>query len=348
MRFQQSTYGLVVLLLILAAATSDAFTFVLPSRNSRRISPRCPVSQLGAFKGQQLLPPPPPPIVAATTDDANIFEQTLRELQNAVGNLPLPNLDSLREQGSAMSLNSLKEQLASLSTLPNLSSLKDQVATLKIQLDALDANMLEQLQSVAQNLNQGILADNPDLKPVVQQITVLLQPLLQSPTLTLAGSAVITFVLVSSILNVGREAPPQQPYPLNKYDPISARLYFDQRLPMVVARGLEIFVQSLQFGLSLLRDKLDDKIADNEEQRGRELAELLTRLGPTFIKVGQSLSIRTDLLSPGYIRGLETLQDQVPAFSTKVAKQILEKEWGQPISAVLVDDLPDKPVAAAS
>jgi len=107
-------------------------------------------------------------------------------------------------------------------------------------------------------------------------------------------------------------------------------------------------VQSLQFGLSLLRDKLDDKIADNEEQRGRELAELLTRLGPTFIKVGQSLSIRTDLLSPGYIRGLETLQDQVPAFSTDVAKQILKNEWQQPISAVLVDDLPDKPVAAAS
>jgi len=116
---------------------------------------------------------------------------------------------------------------------------------------------------------------------------------------------------------------------------------------MVVARGLEIFVQSLQFGLSLLRDKLDDKIADNEEQRGRELAELLTRLGPTF-EVGQSLSIRTDLLSPGYIRGLETLQDQVPAFSTDVAKQILKNEWQQPISAVLVDDLPDKPVAAAS
>lgn len=247
-----------------------------------------------------------------------------------------------------MSLSSLKEQLASLSALPNLSSLKDQVADLKIQLDTLDANMLKQVQSVAQNLNQGILADNPDLKPLVQQITVLLQPLLQSTTLVLAGSAVITYVLVSSVLNVGRVPPPQQPYPLNKYDPVSARLYFDQRLPMVVARGLEIFVQSLQFGLSLLRDKLDDKIADNEEQRGRELAELLTRLGPTFIKVGQSLSIRTDLLSPGYIRGLETLQDQVPAFSTEVAKQILEKEWGQPISAVLVDELPEKPVAAAS
>lgn len=90
-----------------------------------------------------------------------------------------------------------------------------------------------------------------------------------------------------------------------------------------------------------------DKIAVNENQRGEELAALLTRLGPTFIKVGQSLSIRTDLLSPAYVRGLATLQDQVPAFDTATAKQILEAEWGQPVENV-IDRLSDKPVAAAS
>ena len=117
---------------------------------------------------------------------------------------------------------------------------------------------------------------------------------------------------------------------------------------MVIVRGLEIAVQSLQFGLSLLLDKLQDKVTVNEMQRGRELATLLTRLGPTFIKVGQSLSIRTDLLSPAYIRGLETLQDQVPSFSTATAKQILESEWGRPITEVLADELTAEPVAAAS
>ena len=66
------------------------------------------------------------------------------------------------------------------------------------------------------------------------------------------------------------------------------------------------------------------------------------------MQVGQSLSIRSDLLSPGYIRGLETLQDNVPAFATDVAKEILEKEWGQPILSVLMDDLTEQPVAAAS
>ena len=87
---------------------------------------------------------------------------------------------------------------------------------------------------------------------------------------------------------------------------------------------------------------------ERAEQRGEELAQLLTRLGPTFIKVGQSLSIRTDLLSPAYVRGLSTLQDQVPAFDTPTAKQILQQEWGQSVESVTEGAFPSKPIAAAS
>ena len=78
-----------------------------------------------------------------------------------------------------------------------------------------------------------------------------------------------------------------------------------------------------------------------------ELSKLLTKLGPTFIKVGQSLSIRTDLLSPAYVRGLQTLQDQVPPFSSTVAKRMLQEEWGRPIDEV-VSYISPEPVAAAS
>ena len=80
-----------------------------------------------------------------------------------------------------------------------------------------------------------------------------------------------------------------------------------------------------------LRDKLDDKIADNEEQRGRELAELLTRLGPTFIKVGQSLSIRTDLLSPGFwINAQDEIEGggEIRRFVTKIGiNTAVQKRW---------------------
>jgi predicted unusual protein kinase regulating ubiquinone biosynthesis (AarF/ABC1/UbiB family) len=68
---------------------------------------------------------------------------------------------------------------------------------------------------------------------------------------------------------------------------------------------------------------------------------------PASFAVGQSLSIRTDILSPAYARGLASLQDQVPPFDTQIAKQILEEEWGQPVDSIL-SYISDVPVAAAS
>jgi predicted unusual protein kinase regulating ubiquinone biosynthesis (AarF/ABC1/UbiB family) len=102
------------------------------------------------------------------------------------------------------------------------------------------------------------------------------------------------------------------------------------------------------FCISYTYLRYSDQFEERSAQRGEELAKLLTRLGPTFIKVGQSLSIRTDLLSPGYVRGLALLQDQVPPFDTKAARAILEAEWGRPLGSVIEGDLTDKPVAAAS
>jgi hypothetical protein len=159
-------------------------------------------------------------------------------------------------------------------------------------------------------------------------------------------AALVTFSLVTTILNQGESStpPPGSPYPMNKYDAESARRYFARRPMQVLARGLEIAIRSTQFALSVLLDREGGR----DEERGRELAVLLTTLGPTFIKVGQSLSIRTDLLSPGYIKGLTSLQDQVPAFDTAIAQQIIEDEWGKPISAVLEGELSAKPIAAAS
>ena len=74
---------------------------------------------------------------------------------------------------------------------------------------------------------------------------------------------------------------------------------------------------------------------------------LLTALGPTFIKAGQSASIRTDLLPPAYIKGLTALQDQVPPFPTEEARQIIKEELGRDASAYF-KELTDTPVAAAS
>ena len=61
------------------------------------------------------------------------------------------------------------------------------------------------------------------------------------------------------------------------------------------------------------------------------LRESLIKLGPTFIKIGQALGTRADLLPLAYVKELATLQDQVPAFSTSDAFARIEEELGKPL-----------------
>ncbi|HJO02168.1 MAG TPA: hypothetical protein QF458_04570, partial [Candidatus Woesearchaeota archaeon] len=63
----------------------------------------------------------------------------------------------------------------------------------------------------------------------------------------------------------------------------------------------------------------------------KRLRLTLERLGPTFIKFGQVLSVRPDLIPKSYTKELEKLQDKVPQFSYAVAKQQIKKELGKDI-----------------
>ena len=90
---------------------------------------------------------------------------------------------------------------------------------------------------------------------------------------------------------------------------------------------------------------------ESEEKHLQWQAEWLTRqllnLGPTFIKIGQSISTRADLLPLAYIKELSKLQDSVPQFPHEEAMQIIERELHQPISA-LYAEIDSQPIAAAS
>ena len=112
------------------------------------------------------------------------------------------------------------------------------------------------------------------------------------------------------------------PYPRGTYDPAAAADYFRGRPLEVAGRATSILAQSTGFGLALLRDFAAGELDARAEERAAQLVELLTALGPTFIKAGQSASIRTDLLPPKYIVGLTALQDQVPPFSSDEARHL--------------------------
>jgi ubiquinone biosynthesis protein len=80
---------------------------------------------------------------------------------------------------------------------------------------------------------------------------------------------------------------------------------------------------------------------------GQRLALALQTLGPSFIKLGQLLSTRADLLGEEFANDLSELQDRLPPFPSAVAREIIERELEQPI-AVLYAAFDDVPVAAAS
>lgn len=80
---------------------------------------------------------------------------------------------------------------------------------------------------------------------------------------------------------------------------------------------------------------------------GERLAAALAELGPAFIKLGQMLSTRTDLLGAQTAADLSTLQDRLPPFSSSVARATIEAELGRPISE-LYASFDDRPVSAAS
>ncbi len=80
---------------------------------------------------------------------------------------------------------------------------------------------------------------------------------------------------------------------------------------------------------------------------GERIRLVLEELGPTFIKLGQLASTRSDLLPENVINELVKLQDQVPPFAAEEARQIIELELGLPIEQML-ESFQEHPVAAAS
>ncbi|NES76451.1 MULTISPECIES: AarF/ABC1/UbiB kinase family protein [unclassified Okeania] len=132
-----------------------------------------------------------------------------------------------------------------------------------------------------------------------------------------------------------------------RYDPEAIAKYYRYRPWLVIWRFLIIVLSFASFLLGVLWDKWQyDKVEDTPE-RATQLRKILTRLGPTFIKVGQALSTRPDLIRQDFLEELTKLQDQLPPFDNKKAISIIETELGQNINNIYSEISP-RPVAAAS
>ncbi|MDM9379247.1 AarF/ABC1/UbiB kinase family protein [Chlorogloeopsis sp. ULAP01] len=132
-----------------------------------------------------------------------------------------------------------------------------------------------------------------------------------------------------------------------RYDPDVIARYYRYRPWLAWARALVIIWNFTGFVLGLKWDEWLNQVEQNKLKRAVQLRQMLTRLGPTFIKVGQALSTRPDLIRKDFLEELVKLQDQLPPFDNAIAYQLIETELGRSLQEVY-SELSEAPVAAAS
>ena len=134
---------------------------------------------------------------------------------------------------------------------------------------------------------------------------------------------------------------------LKRYNPEAIAQYYRYRPWLAFWRAFKILWFFAGFILAMKWDDWQNSVEQNKLKRAAQLRVILTRLGPTFIKVGQALSTRPDLIRKDFLDELIKLQDQLPAFEQKIAYQIIETDLGRSI-AEIYQEISPQPVAAAS
>ncbi len=128
---------------------------------------------------------------------------------------------------------------------------------------------------------------------------------------------------------------------------------FKRDLTWLISRPWILVPRFIQIvgAISLLLARLIFQGSSNEEKTQKKLAKFLLKtlidLGPCFIKVGQALSTRPDLIRKDWLEELTNLQDNLPSFSHEKALKIIENELGKPANE-LFKEFPSKPIASAS
>ncbi|MCT0253020.1 MULTISPECIES: AarF/ABC1/UbiB kinase family protein [unclassified Synechocystis] len=134
---------------------------------------------------------------------------------------------------------------------------------------------------------------------------------------------------------------------IRRYDAQAIANYYRRRPWKVMGRALEVLWSFGFFLTCLLWDQWTHQVEYYKRQRAEDLRELLTKLGPTFIKVGQALSTRPDLVRRDFLEELIKLQDQLPPFDNDLAFRLMEEQLGMKVDEAY-REISAHPVAAAS
>jgi predicted unusual protein kinase regulating ubiquinone biosynthesis (AarF/ABC1/UbiB family) len=116
-------------------------------------------------------------------------------------------------------------------------------------------------------------------------------------------------------------------------------------LPHTVFRLVRWVWAVLRYYLGALGDLLRRR--NTIARRATRLRHIFERLGPTFVKLGQQLSVRSDLLPYEFCRELALMLDQAPPFATRRALEIIEESTGSPIAQTF-SEFQTEPIGSAS
>lgn len=135
----------------------------------------------------------------------------------------------------------------------------------------------------------------------------------------------------------------------NRYDPEVVRAEAEGKPLQFAVRAQKIARLLTTFFVRYQIDKNNGQMAQAERVKVQavRLRSILTELGPAFVKLGQNLGNRPDLVPVEYMEELTLLQDRVPPFSNAVAMRIIEEDLGRSIDDVF-SSLSTEPIAAAS
>ena len=121
----------------------------------------------------------------------------------------------------------------------------------------------------------------------------------------------------------------------------------DDGAQRTLSRVTEIGRVATRHGFGYMLDRRRATDGEPDADRGRRLREMLDELGPTFVKFGQLLSTRPDVVPPDIITELRKLQDDVSPFSMVDVERVVREELGLTIEQAFLE-FDERPVAAAS
>ena len=133
------------------------------------------------------------------------------------------------------------------------------------------------------------------------------------------------------------------------YDPVAISKIYKKNPNRLLKRLWQTLIPIFAYIFSIGWDKLTGRLKNDKQARYRakELTNLLVELGPAFVKAGQALSTRPDIIPGILLEELSELQDQLPGFDGGKAMELIEEDLGSKINDIFLE-IDKEPISAAS